>query len=120
MHFFQFLDTNPWVTVAAFAAVQLWFFVHTYLRLKELSCFFPSKKWETKDNDEELTLIADPEEDKGVGEIVSDINDYIVKTNGAVEYAVIKDKTERKIDSFPNLPWSDGDLLWSLYRFEVF
>lgn len=99
MQFFQFLDSNPWVTVAVFAAVQLGFFIHTRLRLSELNHFFPSKKWETKENEDNLTLIAEPEGFNNAQEMVSEINDYIIKTNGAVEYAVIKDKTERKIDS---------------------
>lgn len=99
MNFFQFLDTYPWVTVAAFAAIQLWFFFNTRLKLNELSRFFPSKKWETKGDEESLTLIAEPEESKSAQELVSEINDYITKTSGAVEYAVIKDKTERRIDS---------------------
>lgn len=99
MEFFQFLDTNPWVTVAAFAVIQLLFFVHTNLKLNELGLFFPSKKWETKENEDNLTLIAEPEGSQNAQEMVNEINDYITKTNGAVEYAVIKDKTERKIDS---------------------
>lgn len=99
MNFFQFLDTYPWVTVAAFAAIQLWFFFGTQLKLNELSRFFPSKKWETNGDEEHLTLIAEPEDSKNAQELVKEINDYITKTNGAVEYAVIKDKTERRIDS---------------------
>lgn len=99
MNFFQFLDTYPWVTVAAFAAIQFGFFFSTHIKLNELSRFFPSKKWETKGDEEHLTLIAVPEESKNAQELVSEINDYITKTNGAVEYAVIKDKTERRIDS---------------------
>lgn len=99
MNFFQFLDTYPWVTVAAFAAIQFWFFRSTRRELKKLSHFFPSKKWETSGDEEHLTLIAVPEESKNAQELVSEINDYITKTNGAVEYAVIKDKTERRIDS---------------------
>ena len=99
MNFFQFLDTYPWVTVAAFAAIQLWFFASTYIKLNELSRFFPSKKWETNGDEEHLALIAEPEDSKNAQELVSEINDYITKTNGAVEYAVIKDKTERRIDS---------------------
>lgn len=99
MNFFQFLDTYPWVTVAAFAAIQLGFFFSTHKKLNELRHFFPSKKWETSGDEEHLTLIAVPEESKNAQELVSEINDYITKTNGAVEYAVIKDKTERRIDS---------------------
>ena len=99
MNFFQFLDTYPWVSVAAFAAIQLWFFFSTQLKLNELSHFFPSKKWETYGDEEHLTLIAEPEDSKNAQELVKEINDYITKTNGAVEYAVIKDKTERRIDS---------------------
>ena len=99
MNFFQFLDTYPWVTVAAFAAIQFGFFFSTHIKLNELSRFFPSKKWETNGDEEQLTLIAVPEESKNAQELVSEINDYITKTNGAVEYAVIKDKTERRIDS---------------------
>lgn len=99
MNFFQFLDTYPWVTVAAFAAIQLGFFFSTHKKLNELSRFFPSKKWETNGDEEHLTLIAVPEVSKNAQELVSEINNYITKTNGAVEYAVIKDKTERRIDS---------------------
>ena len=99
MNFFQFLDTYPLVTVAAFAAIQFGFFFYTLRKLNELSHFFPSKKWETSGDEEHLTLIAVPEESKKAQELVSEINDYITKTNGAVEYAVIKDKTERRIDS---------------------
>lgn len=99
MNFFQFLDTYPWVTVAAFAAIQLGFFFSTHIKLNELSRFFPSKKWETNGDEEHLNLIAVPEESKNAQELVSEINNYITKTNGAVEYAVIKDKTERRIDS---------------------
>ena len=99
MNFFQFLDTYPWVSVAAFAAIQLWFFFSTQLKLNELSHYFPSKKWETNGDEEHLTLIAEPEDSKNAQELVKEINDYITKTNGAVEYAVIKDKTERRIDS---------------------
>ena len=99
MTFFQYLDSNPWVTVAVFAAVQLGFFIHTYLKLNELSLFFPSKRWQTKENEDNLTLITEPDDAKNAQELVSEINDYITKTSGAVEYSVIKDKTERKIDS---------------------
>lgn len=99
MNFSRFLDTYPWVTVVAFAAIQLRFFVITYKKLNELSHFFPSKKWETSGDEEHLTLIAVPEESENAQKLVSEINDYITKTNGAVEYVVIKDKTERRIDS---------------------
>lgn len=99
MNFLQFLNTYPWVSVVAFAAIQFRFFFRTRRKLNELSLFFPSKKWETSGDEEHLTLIAVPEESKNAQELVSEINDYITKTNGAVEYAVIKDKTERRIDS---------------------
>ena len=99
MDLFQFLDTYPWVTVAVFAAIQLAFFIHTYVKLEELGRFFPTQKWATKDEDETLTLIDNPEGSENAKEMIGEINDYIRKTNGAVEYSVIKDKTERCIDS---------------------
>ena len=99
MNFFQFLDTYPWITVAAFAVIQLVFFNFTFFKLNELNFFFPSKKWETTDGEDGLTLIAEPEDSQHALELVREINDYIKNTNGAVEYAVIKDKTERRIDS---------------------
>lgn len=99
MNFFQFLDTYPWVTVAVFAAIQLTFFFHTFLKLSELERFFPLKKWTTKNEDEILTLIEEPDGSNSAREMVDEINDYIRKTNGAVEYSVIKDKTERRIDA---------------------
>lgn len=37
MIFFQILDTYPWVSAAAFAAIQLYFFFGTQLKLNELS-----------------------------------------------------------------------------------
>ena len=99
MTFFQYLDLNPWVTVAVFAAVQLVFFGHTWIKLENLKRFFPSKKWETTENEDNLTLIVEPNDSEHSKELAKEINDYISKTNGAVEYAVIKDKTERRIDS---------------------
>ena len=99
MNFFQFLDTYPWITVAAFAVIQLVFFNFTFFKLNELNFFFPSKKWETTDGEHGLTLIAEPEDSQHALVLVREINDYIKNTNGAVEYAVIKDKTERRIDS---------------------
>ena len=99
MNFFQFLDTYPWITVAAFAVIQLVFFNFTFFKLNELNFFFPSKKWETTDGEDGLTLIAEPEDSQHALVLVREINDYIKNTNGAVEYAVIKDKTERRIDS---------------------
>ena len=99
MIFFHFLDTYPWVTVAAFAAIQLGFFIKTQIKLSELSHFFPSKKWKTKGDEESLTLIADPKDSPNAQELVGEINDYITKTDGSVEYAIIKDMTERRIDS---------------------
>ena len=100
MNFFQFLDTYPWVTVAAFAVIQLAFFFHTYVKLDELGRFFPSRKWAIRSEDETLTLIEEPEDSSNnAREMIVEINDYIRKTNGAVEYSVIKDKTERRIDA---------------------
>ncbi len=99
MNFFQFLDTYPLVTVVVFAAVQGYFFFQTRAKLVELGRFFPSKKWATKSEDETLTLIEEPEGSEDAIKMVGEINDYIRKTNGAVEYSVIKDKTERRIDA---------------------
>lgn len=99
MYVFQFYDIYPWVTVVAFSAIQFRFFCDTRRKLNELSRFFPSKKWDTTGEGDNLTLIAEPEDSKDAQEMVSEINDYITKTNGAVEYAVIKDKLERRIDS---------------------
>lgn len=97
--FFQYLATDPWITVAVVAVIQLAFFIFTINKLEELGKFFPSRRWKTKSEDETITLIKEPEESKGAQELINEINEYIRKTNGAVEYSVIKDKTERRIDS---------------------
>ncbi len=99
MVIFHFLNTYPWVTVAFFAVIQVAFFNHTFLKLGELGQFFPSKKWSARSEDDTITLIEEPDGSDDVREMVSEINDYIRKTNGAVEYSVIKDKTERRIDA---------------------
>lgn len=44
-------------------------------------------------------MISSPGDSKNSYEFVGEINDYITKTNGAVEYSVIKDGVERRIDS---------------------
>ena len=49
--------------------------------------------------DETLTLIEDIDSSDNAREMIGEINDYIRKTNGAVDYSVIKDKTERRIDA---------------------
>ena len=95
----RYLDLHPWLIVAAFAVVQLWFFIRTFSRLNELRSFFPSNRWGTQESGDNLTLIEEPEGYGNASRLVKEINDYIIKTNGAVEFAVIKDKTERRIDS---------------------
>lgn len=97
--FFQYLATHPGITVMVVAVIQLAFFIFTINKLEELGKFFPSRRWKTKSEDETITLIEEPEESKSAQELINDINEYIRKTNGAVEYSVIKDKTERRIDS---------------------
>lgn len=99
MNFFQLLDTYPWISVAAFAIVQFYFFLHTLFELNKLSHFFPSKKMAIRTEDETLTLIEDIDSSDNAREMIGEINDYIRKTNGAVDYSVIKDKTERRIDA---------------------
>lgn len=99
MNFFQLLDTYPWISVAAFAIVQLYFFLHTSFELNKLSHFFPSKKMAIRTEDETLTLLEDIDSSDNAREMIGEINDYIRKTNGAVDYSVIKDKTERRIDA---------------------
>ncbi len=99
LSFLQYLNTHPWITVVAFAIIQLGFAIYTIRKLCELSCFFPSSKWETKDDDGDLTLIATPSDSNSSYEFVGEVNDYIIKTNGAVEYSVIKDKVEHRLDS---------------------
>ena len=99
MSIFQYLNLHPWLTVGVFAIIQLHFFFETLRKLNDVKWFFTSKKWETRESEDNLTFIVEPEDTHYSKELAKEINEYITKTNGAVDYAAIKDKTERRIDS---------------------
>lgn len=95
----SFFDAHPWLTVGIFFVIQALFFAETIKKLFELKRFFPVNGWTTKKDEDDLTLIETPEDSKAAAELADEINGYIQKNNGAVEYGMIKDKTDRKIDA---------------------
>lgn len=100
MGFYQFLGGHPWLLVGVFAVLQLGAVVFTLCRLNVLSGLWKGTQWNPETNEDGMICIGTSAEmSDECAELVSDINKYIKSHDGAVEYGVIKDKIDRKVDS---------------------
>jgi ABC-type transporter Mla subunit MlaD len=98
-HFFVFLDNYPWLSIVVFAIFQFWAFLHTFINLNKYRNFFPSKQeWKTVENGKSY-LIEMPDASQDMKELVVDINEYLEKNEGTIDFGIIKDKAERRLDS---------------------
>ena len=97
--FFVFLDNYPWVSIGVFALFQLWAFLHTVINLTKYRNFFPTKQeWKAVENGKSY-LIEMPDASLDMKELVVDINEYLEKNEGTIDFGIIKDKAERRLDS---------------------
>ncbi len=94
-----FLDQHPWISILIIGIFQLWAFSSTVKKLRKYKDFFPSiGKW-TADTDGNAYRIAAPAVSDDAKELVTEINEYLAKNEGTTDFGIIKDKTERRLDS---------------------
>jgi tetratricopeptide (TPR) repeat protein len=97
--FFVFLDNYPWVSIGVFALFQLLAFLHTVINLTKYRNFFPTKQeWKAVENGKSY-LIEMPDASLDMNKLVVDINEYLEKNEGTIDFGIIKDKAERRLDS---------------------
>ncbi len=99
-HVFRFISEQPWVLVLFFAVFQIGAVAFTIRRLCGITKLWKGVVWNTVSDVNGLVLV---EKHSGMSTdceaLVDDINKYISSHNGAVEFGVIRDKVDRKVDS---------------------
>lgn len=99
-HVFRFISEQPWVLVLFFAVFQIGAVAFTIRRLCGITKLWKGVVWNTVTDVNGLVLV---EKHSGMSTdceaLVDDINKYISSHNGAVEFGVIRDKVDRKVDS---------------------
>ena len=94
-----FLDQHPWISILLIGIFQLWAFSSTVRKLRKYKGFFPNiGKW-TADTDGNAYRIVAPAVSDDAKELVREINEYLAKNEGTTDFGIIKDKTERRLDS---------------------
>lgn len=97
---FRFISEQPWVLVLFFAVFQVGAVVFTIRRLCGITKLWKDVVWNTNTDVDGLVLV---EKHSGMSvdceTLIDDINKYISSHNGAVEFGVIRDKVDRKVDS---------------------
>lgn len=94
-----FLDQNPWFSIIVFGIVQLWVFCTTIKKLKTFKNFFPENGEWKADIFENAYQILTPNASNEAKELVREVNEYLAKNEGTTDFGIIKDKTERRLDS---------------------
>lgn len=94
-----FLDQNPWFSIAVFGIIQLWVFCTTIKKLYIFKNFFPkSGEWKA-DIFNNTYQILTPNASDEAKELVREVNEYLAKNEGTTDFGIIKDKTERRLES---------------------
>ena len=94
-----FMANEPWLSIVVFAILQFGFFGSTIKKLKRYKRFFPvNSAWQTAMLENSYQILV-PKASDGVKELVSEINEYLYKNEGTADFSIIKDKTERKLET---------------------
>ena len=97
--FYIFLDEHPWISILVFFALQFGIFLYTIIKLLQYRRFFP------KDGNWRADIYGDsyqielPESSENARELVREVNEYLAKNEGTTDFGIIKDKTERKLET---------------------
>ena len=96
---YLFLDSNPWISIIFFAALQLWAFIPTLRKLDKFKGFFSnSENWNVEEKESGYAIhIENSSED--LTELVSEINEYLEKNEGTTDFGIIKDKVENRLEA---------------------
>ena len=96
---YLFLDSNPWISILFFAALQLWAFIPTLRKLDKFKGFFSnSENWNVEEKESGYAIhIENSSED--LTELVGEINEYLEKNEGTTDFGIIKDKVENRLEA---------------------
>ena len=94
-----FLDENPWISILVFGILQFGIFSYTIYKLIQYKNFFPKHGAWKADRYGNSYQIELPESSENAKELVREINEYLAKNEGTTDFGIIKDKTERKLET---------------------
>ena len=96
---YLFLDSNPWISIIFFAALQLWAFIPTLQKLDKFKGFFSnSENWNVEEKESGYAIhVENSSED--LTELVGEINEYLEKNEGTTDFGIIKDKVENRLEA---------------------
>lgn len=96
---YLFLDSNPLISIAFFAILQLWAFIPTLRKLSKFKDFFSdSENWNVEEKESGYAIhIENSSED--FTELVGEINEYLDKNEGTTDFGIIKDKVENRLEA---------------------
>ena len=96
---YLFLDSNPWISIIFFAALQLWAFIPTLRKLDKFKGFFSdSDNWNVEEKECGYAIhVENSSED--LTELVGEINEYLEKNEGTTDFGIIKDKVENRLEA---------------------
>lgn len=94
-----FLDNHPIISILFFSILQILVFGYTVLKLGKYKSFFPKDgSWESFHNGVAFQ-IKTPNASSEVKQLVEEVNEYLRRNEGTTDFNIIKDKTERSLDT---------------------
>ena len=94
-----FLDNHPIISILVFSILQILVFVYTVLKLGKYKSFFPKDgSWESFHNGVAFQ-IKTPNASSEAKQLVEEVNEYLRRNEGTTDFNIIKDKTERSLDT---------------------
>ena len=94
-----FLDNHPIISILFFSILQILVFGYTVLKLGKYKSFFPKDgSWESFHNGVAFQ-IQTPNASSEAKQLVEEVNEYLRRNEGTTDFNIIKDKTERSLDT---------------------
>lgn len=94
-----FLDNHPIISILFFSILQILVFGYTVLKLGKYKSFFPNDgSWESFHNGVAFQ-IQTPNASSEAKQLVEEVNEYLRRNEGTTDFNIIKDKTERSLDT---------------------
>ena len=94
-----FLDNHPIISILFFSILQILVFGYTVLKLGKYKSFFPKDgSWESFHNGVAFQ-IKTPNASSEAKQLVEEVNEYLRRNEGTTDFNIIKDKTERNLDT---------------------
>ena len=94
-----FLDNHPIISILVFSILQILVFGYTVLKLGKYKSFFPKDgSWEAFHNGVAFQ-IKTPNASSEAKQLVEEVNEYLRRNEGTTDFNIIKDKTERSLDT---------------------